>query len=323
MAFSSFSAYLDHPNFHQLQQSGLHQGGAGDGGGGLLENPELPNGLTTQPPSLVGGGLGSIRPGSMVDRARQAKVPVPEAGLKCPRCESTHTKFCYFNNYSLTQPRHFCKTCRRYWTRGGALRNVPVGGGCRRNKRSKGANNNGSKPSSSAGAGAPSLEKAKPAAADGGNSGGGSTSPCVSPTDIGGGGHYPQLTPPPHVTAAHTFQNANHFEGSNNGFHLSPLVVTSGGGGGGMGELGFQFPYLGGYHELLGCSSHSNIYPNFHMMSEASAPKMEEMRQGLNSTKHFLGTLENNNNNHYWGWTSCGVGFSGINASSPTTHDLL
>ncbi|MFS7970298.1 putative transcription factor C2C2-Dof family [Helianthus anomalus] len=26
--------------------------------------------------------------------------------------------------------------CRRYWTRGGALRNVSVGGGCRRNKRS-------------------------------------------------------------------------------------------------------------------------------------------------------------------------------------------
>ncbi|KAF4380743.1 hypothetical protein F8388_017097, partial [Cannabis sativa] len=31
-------------------------------------------------------------------------------------------------------PRHFCKTCRRYWTKGGALRNVPIGGGCRKNK---------------------------------------------------------------------------------------------------------------------------------------------------------------------------------------------
>ncbi|KAG8098298.1 hypothetical protein GUJ93_ZPchr0013g36119 [Zizania palustris] len=30
------------------------------------------------------------------------------------------------------QPRHFCKTCRRYWTKGGALRNVPIGGGCRK-----------------------------------------------------------------------------------------------------------------------------------------------------------------------------------------------
>ncbi|KAH7548085.1 hypothetical protein JRO89_XS14G0065000 [Xanthoceras sorbifolium] len=76
----------------------------------------------------------------MTDRARLAKIPQPETALKCPRCDSTNTKFCYFNNYSLSQPRHFCKTCRRYWTRGGALRNVPVGGGCRRNKRSK-ANN--------------------------------------------------------------------------------------------------------------------------------------------------------------------------------------
>ena len=103
-----------------------------------------------------GGGAGgggptggsSVRPGSMTERARLAKIPQPEPGLKCPRCESTNTKFCYFNNYSLSQPRHFCKACRRYWTRGGALRNVPVGGGCRRNtKRS-------SKKSSRGGAGA-------------------------------------------------------------------------------------------------------------------------------------------------------------------------
>ncbi|KAJ0258860.1 Dof zinc finger protein [Hirschfeldia incana] len=97
-----------------------------------------------QPQSNGSGGSGSIRPGSMVDRARQANVAMPEAALKCPRCESTNTKFCYFNNYSLTQPRHFCKTCRRYWTRGGALRNVPVGGGCRRNRRTKSSSNNNS-----------------------------------------------------------------------------------------------------------------------------------------------------------------------------------
>ncbi|KAK4421211.1 Dof zinc finger protein DOF1.4 [Sesamum alatum] len=57
--------------------------------------------------------------------------------LKCPRCDSSNTKFCYYNNYSLSQPRHFCKACKRYWTRGGTLRNVPVGGGCRKNKRVK------------------------------------------------------------------------------------------------------------------------------------------------------------------------------------------
>ncbi|KAI4319546.1 hypothetical protein MLD38_033132 [Melastoma candidum] len=55
----------------------------------------------------------------------------------CPRCGSSNTKFCYYNNYSLTQPRYFCKGCRRYWTKGGSLRNVPVGGGCRRNRRSR------------------------------------------------------------------------------------------------------------------------------------------------------------------------------------------
>lgn len=56
--------------------------------------------------------------------------------LKCPRCDSVNTKFCYYNNYNLSQPRHFCKNCRRYWTKGGVLRNVPVGGGCRKTKRS-------------------------------------------------------------------------------------------------------------------------------------------------------------------------------------------
>lgn len=61
-------------------------------------------------------------------------APPPLENLRCPRCDSPNTKFCYYNNYNLTQPRHFCKTCRRYWTKGGALRNVPIGGGCRKNK---------------------------------------------------------------------------------------------------------------------------------------------------------------------------------------------
>ncbi|THG23538.1 dof zinc finger protein DOF3.1-like [Camellia sinensis] len=51
--------------------------------------------------------------------------------LKCPRCESTNTKFCYYNNYNTSQPRHFCRNCKRYWTKGGTLRNVPIGGGTR------------------------------------------------------------------------------------------------------------------------------------------------------------------------------------------------
>ncbi|XP_051226128.1 dof zinc finger protein 5-like [Lolium perenne] len=61
--------------------------------------------------------------------ARAAAAPLP-----CPRCRSRETKFCYFNNYNVNQPRHFCKACHRYWTAGGALRNVPVGAGRRKNR---------------------------------------------------------------------------------------------------------------------------------------------------------------------------------------------
>ncbi|PKI52014.1 hypothetical protein CRG98_027666 [Punica granatum] len=71
--------------------------------------------------------------------------PQPEQALKCPRCDSTNTKFCYYNNYSLSQPRYFCKSCRRYWTKGGTLRNVPVGGGCRKNKRPSSSSSSTSK----------------------------------------------------------------------------------------------------------------------------------------------------------------------------------
>ncbi|KAG0609234.1 hypothetical protein M758_8G168700 [Ceratodon purpureus] len=68
---------------------------------------------------------------------QERRLKPPDQVIACPRCQSLNTKFCYYNNYSLTQPRHFCKSCRRYWTAGGTLRNVPVGGGCRKNKRTK------------------------------------------------------------------------------------------------------------------------------------------------------------------------------------------
>ncbi|CAD6264506.1 unnamed protein product [Miscanthus lutarioriparius] len=61
-----------------------------------------------------------------------AKVAEGGEGDPCPRCASRDTKFCYYNNYNTSQPRHFCKGCRRYWTKGGTLRNVPVGGGARK-----------------------------------------------------------------------------------------------------------------------------------------------------------------------------------------------
>ncbi|KAE8715708.1 Dof zinc finger protein PBF [Hibiscus syriacus] len=66
-------------------------------------------------------------------------APPPEQEqLLCPRCDSTNTKFCYYNNYNFSQPRYFCKSCRRYWTHGGTLRDIPIGGGTRKNaKRSR------------------------------------------------------------------------------------------------------------------------------------------------------------------------------------------
>ncbi|PWZ36662.1 Dof zinc finger protein DOF5.8 [Zea mays] len=63
--------------------------------------------------------------------ARKGQQPRQQQ-LECPRCRSTNTKFCYYNNYSTAQPRHFCRACRRYWTHGGTLRDVPVGGASRR-----------------------------------------------------------------------------------------------------------------------------------------------------------------------------------------------
>ncbi|KAE9613542.1 hypothetical protein Lal_00016086 [Lupinus albus] len=63
---------------------------------------------------------------------------------QCPRCESLNTKFCYYNNYSLLQPRFFCKACKRYWTQGGILRNIPIGGASHKRKRPKGSSSSSS-----------------------------------------------------------------------------------------------------------------------------------------------------------------------------------
>ncbi|XP_019195539.1 PREDICTED: dof zinc finger protein DOF2.4-like [Ipomoea nil] len=92
------------------------------GNGGLLGGGESNNAPKLSITDTSSGPLVSSSPTSRSEN------------LRCPRCDSSNTKFCYYNNYNLTQPRHFCKTCRRYWTKGGALRNVPIGGGCRKNK---------------------------------------------------------------------------------------------------------------------------------------------------------------------------------------------
>lgn len=70
------------------------------------------------------------------NNSQQKTLKKPDKILPCPRCNSMDTKFCYYNNYNVNQPRHFCKSCQRYWTAGGTMRNVPVGAGRRKNKNS-------------------------------------------------------------------------------------------------------------------------------------------------------------------------------------------
>ncbi|KAG8066735.1 hypothetical protein GUJ93_ZPchr0004g38862 [Zizania palustris] len=105
-------------------------------------------------PILAGGGVASKRPAATDDERERLDSSPPQGDreasrgsqqqqqrkkkqvkLECPRCRSTNTKFCYYNNYSTSQPRHLCRACRRYWTHGGTLRDVPVGGASRSNKR--------------------------------------------------------------------------------------------------------------------------------------------------------------------------------------------
>ncbi|XP_015956917.1 cyclic dof factor 3 [Arachis duranensis] len=88
---------------------------------GIFENPKTPTNGGEQSETSVS----------------QEKTPKkPDKILPCPRCNSMDTKFCYYNNYNVNQPRHFCKNCQRYWTAGGTMRNVPVGAGRRKNKNS-------------------------------------------------------------------------------------------------------------------------------------------------------------------------------------------
>ncbi|CAA0411508.1 Cyclic dof factor 1 [Arabidopsis thaliana] len=72
---------------------------------------------------------------TLTDQSEKDKtLKKPTKILPCPRCNSMETKFCYYNNYNVNQPRHFCKACQRYWTSGGTMRSVPIGAGRRKNK---------------------------------------------------------------------------------------------------------------------------------------------------------------------------------------------
>ncbi|XWS74141.1 hypothetical protein CRYUN_Cryun02cG0190200 [Craigia yunnanensis] len=316
MVFSSHvPVYLDPPNWQQQHNN------QGTGS----ENPLLP---PLPPAPHVGAGAGSIRPGSMADRARLSKIPPPEAALKCPRCESTNTKFCYFNNYSLSQPRHFCKTCRRYWTRGGALRTVPVGGGCRRNKKNK------------------SSSSKSPASAE--KQVGSNSTNAAIPSEITG--HLPQQTP--HLPFMASLQNFSQYGLGNIGLNFGEIQGQIGAtsGASGQADMGFQIGTnsgmssdilsAGGTHQQFpffeptnglypfqseGMEASSSMVGESHLLRSMSsssrvsqlAPVKMENTQGLNLSRPLFRVSENN---QYWGgnsWTD----LSGLNSSN--TNHLL
>ncbi|KAF5202415.1 Dof zinc finger protein like [Thalictrum thalictroides] len=324
MVFTSLPPYIDSINWHHEHPN--HQ----------PRNSNSENIQLQPPPPQSSMGV-SARPGSMTNRARLAQLPQPEIALKCPRCESTNTKFCYFNNYSLSQPRHFCKTCRRYWTRGGALRSVPVGGGCRRNKRSKGI---GSKLPVSCERPMCSTSNTSPLPFNSFNS---DAISHMQPQSL------PQFS---FITSLHHFTD---YGGGNMGMNFSaiqppglPTCST-----GSVSDMGFhirgstgvtgtisnvgtqqwrsmqQFPFLAGLdpqtglYPLGGEGAEASAYiseggrlpgkPLASVLTQLASVKMEENRR-LNLSRQFFGIQ---GNDHYWAAGNAWTDLSGFSVSPP------
>eukprot|EP00892_Ulva_mutabilis_P007366 jgi/Ulvmu1/5000/UM021_0017.1 len=85
-------------------------------------------------------GQGKLSKHSGSSKANRPKLPRPEGPPpQCPRCnaDTINTKFCYYNNYNINQPRYYCKACQRHWTDGGTLRKVETGAGKRNSRRQR------------------------------------------------------------------------------------------------------------------------------------------------------------------------------------------
>nr|AGL40009.1 dof2 protein [Sorghum bicolor] len=126
---SSSSTEQDHQDAHALDQENPHPDSSDPSPQPEVVDAEDPKSSPETTHQKPGQGNGSGDAAS-----QREKLKKPDKVLPCPRCNSMDTKFCYFNNYNVNQPRHFCKNCQRYWTAGGTMRNVPVGAGRRKNK---------------------------------------------------------------------------------------------------------------------------------------------------------------------------------------------
>ena len=66
----------------------------------------------------------------------EAEIWSPQnLNLRCPRCNSEETKFGYYNNNQISQPRYRCKNCKKFWTHGGKVRDISSNGRERRVNR--------------------------------------------------------------------------------------------------------------------------------------------------------------------------------------------
>lgn len=217
-----------------------------------------------------------------------------QQSLKCPRCDSQNTKFCYYNNYSLTQPRHFCKTCRRYWTKGGALRNVPIGGGCRKNKKMMKSSSSSSRLSL------------------GGDS---KDSSCSTSSDIGGMKFFHGLTPAmdfqlgtglisfPRVLHHHQHQSYNQFpsfadisapniSSTTSGFAtLDPSSSTAP-------LLGFNFPFNNGVGGVQEMGNNNNIASSIESLSSINQDLHWKLQQQRLAAMFCGSEMKDNNNNN-------------------------
>lgn len=97
-------------------------------------NPKTPSINEETAKSSKNGGKSEKEQSDEGSNSQEKILKKPDEVLPCPRCNSMDTKFCYYNNYNINQPRYFCKSCQRYWTAGGTIRNVPVGAGRRKSK---------------------------------------------------------------------------------------------------------------------------------------------------------------------------------------------
>ena len=126
------------------------QDGVGGGKSGTDGKLEAPTATALKSPARAGQGGGATMnttsnlPSIKVektsgvtkttDKAHDDKPSGEGSHLPCARCGSEQTRFCYYNNGVLSQPRHYCRSCQRYWTEGGTLRNLPKGSGRRKDR---------------------------------------------------------------------------------------------------------------------------------------------------------------------------------------------